>query len=77
MRTKRKISVTIDANILERVEQASETYHIAKSHLAQEAFMLWLKQKTEERMAKGYAEMAKEDKKFVELSFESQRDVLS
>lgn len=77
MRTKRKMSVTIDAEILKAIEKASRTYHMAKSHLAQEAFTLWLKKKTEELMAKGYTEMAKEDKEFAELSFEAQREILS
>jgi len=77
MRTKRKISVTIDAELLKAVDEASKTYHMAKSHLAQEAFTLWLKKKTEQLMAKGYREMAEEDKEFAELSFEAQSEVVS
>ena len=77
MRTKRKMSVTIDTEVLKAVEKASKTYRMAKSHLAQEAFTLWLKKKTEELMAKGYTEMAEEDKEFVELSFDAQREILS
>ncbi len=77
MRSKSKISVTIDTETLKAVEKASKTYRMAKSHLAQEAFTLWLKKKTEELMAKGYAEMAKEDKEFAALSFDAQREILS
>lgn len=77
MRTKRKISVTVDTEILKAIEEASKTYDMAKSHLVQEAFSLWLRKKTEELMADGYAEMAEEDKKFAELSFDAQREILS
>jgi len=77
MRIKRKISVTIDEEILEAIEKASKTFNMAKSHLAQEAFRLWLKKKTEESMARGYVEMAKEDKELAEVTFEAQKEILS
>ncbi|MFH1148482.1 MAG: hypothetical protein V1736_12355 [Pseudomonadota bacterium] len=77
MRTKKKISVTIDEETLDAIEKASDAYHIAKSQLAQEAFALWLKRKTEESMARGYEEMAEEDKEFSRLSLDAQREVIS
>jgi len=77
MRTKRKISVTIDEEILVAIEKASKTFNMAKSHLTQEAFRLWLKKKTEELMARGYIEMAKEDKELAEVTFEAQKEILS
>ena len=76
MRTKRKLSVSIDEEILKAIENASKTYRMAKSQLAQEALKLWLKQRTQELMAKGYAEMAEDDKEFAELSFEAQKEIL-
>ena len=76
MRTKRKVSLTIDEEIYEAVEKASKTYRIAKSQLAQEAFKLWLKKETEALMSKGYEEMAEEDNQFSELTFEAQREIL-
>jgi hypothetical protein len=54
MRTKKKMSVTIDAEILEALEKAAKTCNMAKSQLAQEAFRLWFKKRTEESMAAGY-----------------------
>lgn len=77
MRTKRRLSVTIDADLLKAVDEASKNYHMAKSHLAQEAFELWLKKKTEQLMAKGYREMTEEDKELAELSFDAQREIVS
>jgi metal-responsive CopG/Arc/MetJ family transcriptional regulator len=77
MGTKGKLSVTIDEKVLKAVENASKTCHIAKSQLAQEALKLWLKKRTQELMAKGYTEMAEEDKEFAELSFEAQKEILS
>ncbi|MEW6327529.1 MAG: hypothetical protein AB1487_08050 [Thermodesulfobacteriota bacterium] len=37
----------------------------------------WLKKRTQELMARGYTEMAEEDKEFAELSFEAQKEILS
>ena len=37
MRTKRKISVTIDAEMFEAIEDAAKTCNMAKSQLTQEA----------------------------------------
>lgn len=77
MRTKKKISVTIDEEIFEAIEKASNNYNMAKSQLAQEAFSLWLKKKTGELMAMGYAEMANEDRGFADISFEAQKEIVS
>ena len=77
MRNKRKISVTIDEEILKAIEKASKTFNMAKSQLAQEALRLWLKKKTEESMARGYIEMSEEDKELAEVTFEAQREIFS
>lgn len=76
MGTKRKVSLTIDEDIYAAIEKASTTYRIAKSQLAQEAFRLWLKKETEALMAKGYEEMAEEDKATAKLTFDAQREIL-
>jgi len=62
MRTKRKVSLTIDEELYISIEKAAKTFNMAKSHLAQEALRLWLNNKTEKLMAKGYEEMANEDR---------------
>jgi metal-responsive CopG/Arc/MetJ family transcriptional regulator len=77
MRTKKKISVTIDAEIFEAIEKAAKTRKIAKSQLAQEAFRMWLKKKTEESMAEGYVEMAKEDREYADTALNAQKEILS
>ena len=76
MRTKRKVSLTIDEEIYAAIDKASKTLNLAKSQLAQEAFSLWLKKQTETLMAKGYEEMAEEDKAFADVTFEVQREIL-
>jgi hypothetical protein len=76
MRTKRKVSLTIDEETYNAIEKASRTRRIAKSQLAQEALCLWLKKETEALMAKGYEEMAEEDEKLAALTFEAQREIL-
>ena len=75
MRTKRKVSLTIDEETYNAIEKASRTRRIAKSQLAQEALCLWLKKETEALMAKGYEEMAEEDEKFAALTLEAQKEV--
>lgn len=76
MRTKRKLSITIDYKLLEEIEKASKGHHFSKSRLTEEALKLWFKKNTEELMARGYKEMAKEDQEFAELALEAQREVI-
>jgi len=76
MRTKRKVSLTIDEDIYTAIEKAARTNRMAKSQLAQEAFRLWLRRETEALMAKGYEDMAEEDNEIAELAFEAQREIL-
>ncbi len=77
MRTKRKISLTIDTDIYDAFEKVSKINNIAKSQIVQEAIKLWLKKQTEDLMAKGYEDMAEEDKNFANVTFEAQREVLN
>ena len=76
MRTKRKVSLTIDEDLYAAIDRASKTLNMAKSQLAQEAFNLWLTKETEALMAKGYEDMAKEDKEFADITLEAQRETL-
>lgn len=77
MHTKRKLSLTIDNEIFHALEEASRTYNMAKSHMVQKAIELWLKKETEKLMAKGYEEMAEEDRAMADSTFESQREIVS
>jgi len=77
MRTKKKVSVTIDTEIFEAIEKAAKGCNMAKSQLAQEAFRLWLKKRTEESMAAGYIEMASEDSEFADTTLHAQKEILS
>jgi hypothetical protein len=76
MRTKKKVSFTIDEEIYTAIDKASKALNLAKSQLAQEALSLWLKKETEALMAKGYEEMADEDEAFADVTFEAQREIL-
>ena len=76
MRTKRKVSLTINEDLYEAIDKASKMLKMAKSQLAQEAFSLWLKKKTEALMAKGYEEMAEEDKVFSDVTLQAQGEIL-
>jgi len=76
MRTKRKLSITIDNKILEKIENISKVHNLSKSRLTEEALKLWFKKNTEELMARGYKEMAEEDQEFTELALEAQKEAL-
>ena len=76
MRTKRKLSITVDYKLLEEIEKASKVHHFSKSRLTEEALKLWFKKNTEELMARGYKEMAEEDQKYTGLALEAQREVI-
>ncbi len=76
MRTKRKMSLTIDEEVYEAIEKASEAQNMARSQIAEDALRLWLQKQTEALMAKGYEEMADEDEKSAAISFEAQREIL-
>jgi len=76
MRTKRKLSITVDYKLLEEIEKASKVHHFSKSRLTEEALKLWFKKNAEELMARGYKEMADGDQEFAELALEAQREVI-
>ena len=76
MRTKRKLSITVDYKLLEEIEKTSKAHRFSKSRLTEEALKLWFKKNTEELMARGYKEMAKEDQELAELALEAQREVI-
>jgi len=73
--TKGKLSVTIDADVLDALDLAARDSKTAKSTVAQEAIRLWLWKRTGELMARGYEEMANEDKEFADLAFAAQEEV--
>ena len=77
MRTKKKISVTIDAELFEAIEDAVKTCNMAKSQLTQEALQLWFKKRIEESIVAGYVEMAREDREFADKTYEAQKEILS
>jgi len=76
MRTKRKLSITVDYKLLKEIEKTSKAHRFSKSRLTEEALKLWFKKNTEELMARGYKEMAEGDREFAELALGAQREVI-
>ena len=58
-------------------QKAAKIRSMAKSHIAQKAFEMWLKKETEILMAKGYEDMAEEDGIFAEQALEALKEILS
>jgi metal-responsive CopG/Arc/MetJ family transcriptional regulator len=75
MRTKKKITITVDEELCEAIDQATKRFNMARSQLAQESLSLWLREKNETLMAEGYQDMADEDRKFSELALEAQKEI--
>ena len=73
---KERLSITIDPDLLEKIEKISKQEKISRSRIITEALKLWEQKKIENLMRKGYLESAKEDKEFAKLSFEAQREIL-
>ena len=76
MRRMKKLSITIDEETAIAIDRASKVYHVPKSQVAREAFKAWLKNQTQLLMARGYEEMAEEDKELTELTFKAQSEIL-
>jgi len=76
MRSKKKVSLTLDEDLCIDIEKAAKAFKMPKSQLAQKAFRLWLEKETEALMAKGYEEMAEEDTAFADLTFQAQKEIL-
>ena len=76
MQTKQKLSLTIDKDIYDALEDASRVQGLPKSRLAQKALELLFKKETDALMAEGYEDMAKEDEAFADVTFEAQREIL-
>ncbi|SLM31437.1 hypothetical protein MTBBW1_330004 [Desulfamplus magnetovallimortis] len=74
MRTKKKVSLTIDTEIMDALEAIALSSNLAKSQIAQEALSLWLKKRTEDLIALGYAEMEEEDRSFSKMTFTAQTE---
>jgi len=77
MKTKKKLSITIDNNLWEEVEKTSRTKKYSKSRLTEEALKLWFKKEREELMAEGYKDMASEAQDFMGLTLEAQKEVIN
>lgn len=76
MRTKKEVSLTINAETIDALESAVLSCNMAKSHVFQEISSLWLKKRTEELMAQGYIEMSEEERRFAETSLTAQAEIL-
>lgn len=60
-----------------RQEAAEILAEIEMAERVPPAFELWLKNETEAMMAKGYEEMANEDRVFAETAINAQREILT
>jgi hypothetical protein len=77
MKTKVKLSMSIDKKLFALIERASQARKIPKSRLAEQAFALWFQLETEKLMAQGYEDMAAEDRAFAHQAFDAQKETVS
>lgn len=62
MAAKVKVTVSIDAGLLEAIGRVSRRTGKARSQLVEEALRLWRRRQLDEALKAGYRAMAKEDR---------------
>ena len=64
------MSINIDNELWEEIDHTSKTQNdYNKSELTEKALKLWLKNKQEELMVKGYKEMAQDEMTWILLNY--------
>jgi len=77
VKTKTKVSLTIDQELNKLIEQRAKARNVPKSQIAEQAFRLWLRFETETLMARGYEEMAEEELDMAERAFLAQQELIN
>ncbi len=71
MAGKDKITITVDADRLSELDRVAEAQHVSRSALVEEALRVWHRDRLEQELARGYREMAREDRETAERNLRS------
>ena len=76
MRQKVKLTVSLDQDLVETVDEMSRQSKRPRSQIVQEALRLWRRKELHEKLAQGYRSMAEEDRETAEQSLVAFRETL-
>lgn len=76
MRSKQKVTVTIDESIVREIDRLSKERNETRSHLIEKALKTWRRKQLEQELIDGYRAMAKEDAKTAEHNLEVGKEVI-
>ncbi len=66
MRHKVKLTISLDQDIVEKLDEMARQSKKPRSQVVQEALRLWRRKELNEKLAEGYRFMAEEDRKMAE-----------
>jgi metal-responsive CopG/Arc/MetJ family transcriptional regulator len=66
MRQKVKLTISLDQDIVETLDEMTRQTKKPRSQVVQEALRLWQRKELNEKLAEGYRSMAEEDRKMAE-----------
>jgi metal-responsive CopG/Arc/MetJ family transcriptional regulator len=71
MACKDKITISMDGSLLSDLDRTAEERHVSRSALIEEALHVWRRERLEADLARGYREMAGEDRATAEANLRS------
>ncbi len=76
MPQKVKLTVSLDADLVEMVDKIGHQKKKPRSRVVQEALRIWERSEVQENLARGYRAMAEEDRKTAEQHLAAFREIL-
>lgn len=71
-----KVTLTIDKNLIEKIDSYSKEYNESRSQLVENAIKIWYEWKLKEELISSYQSMAKKNLKDTELALSIQSKVI-
>ncbi|MGH7794282.1 MAG: ribbon-helix-helix protein, CopG family [Candidatus Binatia bacterium] len=76
MASKVKLTVSLDRDLAETLDEMSRTTKKPRSRVVQEALRLWRRKHVDDKLAEGYRAMAEEDRETAERHLPAFREIL-
>jgi metal-responsive CopG/Arc/MetJ family transcriptional regulator len=76
MACKEKVTISVDESLLSELDRTAEERHASRSALIAEALRVWQRARLEQALARGYREMAGEDRATAEAGLRSSVETL-
>jgi metal-responsive CopG/Arc/MetJ family transcriptional regulator len=76
MRQKVKLTVSLDQDLVETIDEMSRQSKKPRSHVVQEALRLWRRKELHAKLAEGYRSMAEENRETAERNLAAFRETL-